>query len=167
MVGRDADGGGDDGHSVPKPSRPDGLYRNHGAAVHAICNANVTHFCTETSFRVILKVQVNVSVEPEHLGAVNGLGQSIAAGMRALGPAVAGVLWSLGSKGLLLQQYTLFAAGAVVSVGAIGVSCWLQGEERPLSGVTQGKAGYGVLHETQLQQVRVDAHTGGTPAPGG
>lgn len=38
---------------------------------------------------------VNHSVEEHQLGAVNGLGQMIAAGARAIGPAAGGFLWSL------------------------------------------------------------------------
>ena len=40
-------------------------------------------------------IQVNHSVTDEYLGAVNGLGQSMAALARAIGPALGGALWSL------------------------------------------------------------------------
>lgn len=43
-------------------------------------------------------IMVNHSVTDEHLGKVNGLGQSMGALARALGPAVGGLLWSLGTK---------------------------------------------------------------------
>lgn len=42
--------------------------------------------------------QVNHSVEEEYLGAVNGLGQSMAALARAIGPALGGALWSISIK---------------------------------------------------------------------
>lgn len=38
---------------------------------------------------------VNHSVEDHQLGAVNGIGQTVAAGARAVGPAAGGILWSL------------------------------------------------------------------------
>ena len=39
--------------------------------------------------------QINHSVYPEYLGVVNGLGQSLAAAARAIGPALGGLLWSI------------------------------------------------------------------------
>ena len=38
-------------------------------------------------------IMINNSVESEHLGKVNGLGQSVAALARAVGPAIGGILW--------------------------------------------------------------------------
>jgi hypothetical protein len=43
-------------------------------------------------------MMVNHSVYDEYLGAVNGLGQSLGALARSAGPAVGGLLWSLGTK---------------------------------------------------------------------
>ena len=43
-------------------------------------------------------IQVNHSVHDEYLGAVNGLGQSLAALARAIGPAMGGAFWSLSTK---------------------------------------------------------------------
>lgn len=43
-------------------------------------------------------IQVNHSVHDEYLGAVNGLGQSLAALARAIGPALGGALWSLSTR---------------------------------------------------------------------
>merc|ERR1712216_567486 len=40
-------------------------------------------------------IQVNDSVADRHLGVVNGLGQSIGALARAIGPALGGMLWSI------------------------------------------------------------------------
>jgi MFS family permease len=40
-------------------------------------------------------IQTNHSVYDEHLGLVNGLGQSLASFSRALGPALGGLLWSV------------------------------------------------------------------------
>jgi hypothetical protein len=40
-------------------------------------------------------IQVNDSCSHKHLGAVNGLGQSLGALARAVGPAVGGLLWSI------------------------------------------------------------------------
>ena len=41
---------------------------------------------------------VNHRVTDEYLGAVNGLGQSLGALARSLGPAVGGLLWSVATK---------------------------------------------------------------------
>jgi MFS family permease len=43
-------------------------------------------------------IQVNHSVHDEYLGAVNGLGQSLAALARAIGPALGGAMWSISTK---------------------------------------------------------------------
>lgn len=43
-------------------------------------------------------IQVNHSVHDEYLGAVNGLGQSLAALARAIGPAIGGAMWSLSTR---------------------------------------------------------------------
>ena len=43
-------------------------------------------------------MMVNHSVTDEYLGAVNGLGQSLGALARCLGPAVGGLLWSMGTR---------------------------------------------------------------------
>ena len=41
---------------------------------------------------------INNSVFDEALGAVNGLGQSMASLARAIGPAFGGLLWSISEK---------------------------------------------------------------------
>jgi hypothetical protein len=40
-------------------------------------------------------IVVNTSVDPEQLGAVNGVGQSLASLARGVGPAVGGLLWGM------------------------------------------------------------------------
>lgn len=40
-------------------------------------------------------IMINNSVFDESLGAVNGLGQSMAALARTIGPAIGGLLWSI------------------------------------------------------------------------
>jgi cyanate permease len=40
-------------------------------------------------------LQVNDSCSPKNLGSVNGLGQSLGALARAIGPGIGGILWSL------------------------------------------------------------------------
>eukprot|EP01040_Poterioochromonas_malhamensis_P013269 gene13269-14574_t len=49
------------------------------------------------SFTAVM-IQVNHSAEEEYLGAVNGLGQSLAALARAIGPAIGGMLWSISTE---------------------------------------------------------------------
>jgi MFS family permease len=46
------------------------------------------------SFTAVM-LQINHSVHEEYLGAVNGLGQSLASLARAFGPALGGLLWSI------------------------------------------------------------------------
>jgi hypothetical protein len=43
-------------------------------------------------------IQINHSVVQTHLGAVNGLGQSMASLARAVGPAVGGAMWSMSTQ---------------------------------------------------------------------
>ncbi|CAM9383191.1 unnamed protein product, partial [Ectocarpus fasciculatus] len=51
--------------------------------------------CLATMVFLSVMIFVNHSVEERQLGAVNGLGQMVAAGARAIGPAAGGMLWSL------------------------------------------------------------------------
>jgi MFS family permease len=53
--------------------------------------------CSACSFTAVM-IQVNHSVEEEYLGRANGLGQSLAAAARAIGPALGGLLWSLSTR---------------------------------------------------------------------
>jgi MFS family permease len=53
--------------------------------------------CAACSFTAVM-IQVNHSVYEDYLGAVNGLGQSLAALARAIGPALGGMLWSMSIK---------------------------------------------------------------------
>ena len=43
-------------------------------------------------------IMLNNSVFDPHLGAINGLGQSLASLARAIGPAIGGALWSLSTQ---------------------------------------------------------------------
>ena len=52
------------------------------------------NICACLCFTAVM-IQVNHSAEEEYLGSVNGLGQSLAALARAIGPAFGGLLWSL------------------------------------------------------------------------
>lgn len=52
------------------------------------------HIWNSMCFTAVM-IQLNNSVEEEHLGIVNGLGQSFGALARAIGPALGGVLWSV------------------------------------------------------------------------
>jgi MFS family permease len=55
------------------------------------------NFITALTFTASI-IMVNNSVEDEHLGTVNGLGQSLGALARSLGPALGGLLWSVGTR---------------------------------------------------------------------
>lgn len=54
---------------------------------------------------------VNHSVEERQLGAVNGLGQMVAAGARAIGPAAGGMLWSLSAHLHFISMNFICAVG--------------------------------------------------------
>ena len=60
-------------------------------------------------------IMLNNSVEDSHLGKVNGLGQSVAALARAVGPAVGGILWysSLSPNDFLISSPILTMIGVV------------------------------------------------------
>lgn len=60
-------------------------------------------------------IMVNYSCTDEHLGAVNGLGQSLGALARSLGPAVGGLLWSVATK----YDFVYLNFVAVVAVFAL------------------------------------------------
>ncbi len=62
-------------------------------------------------------VIVNVVAPRESMGAVNGVGQTIAASVRTAGPAMAGVLWSA-SLGLAWggHEFLPFSAAAVAAL---------------------------------------------------
>lgn len=62
-------------------------------------------------------VLVNTSAPRHDMGAVNGLGQTVAALVRALGPALAGVMWAA-SLALPFQghQYVPFLALACAAL---------------------------------------------------
>ncbi|KXZ56025.1 hypothetical protein GPECTOR_2g1577 [Gonium pectorale] len=63
-------------------------------------------------------IAVNAAPAPEQLGAVNGVGQTLAALVRGVGPATGGLLWAA-SVGLHAagQQFLTFAFIAVLAVG--------------------------------------------------
>jgi uncharacterized membrane protein YgcG len=69
---------------------------------------------------VVFVAQVNHSVTDEYLGAVNGLGQSLAALARSVGPALGGVLWSLSTTHHFV--YLNFIAVVVVLGASLYIS---------------------------------------------
>lgn len=75
------------------------------------------NICATFSFTAVM-IQVNHSVSEEYLGAVNGLGQSLAALARAIGPALGGALWSMSS-----QTHNVFinfiAVAVFISIGGV------------------------------------------------
>lgn len=64
-------------------------------------------------------VIVNLVAPREAMGSVNGVGQTSAAAVRALGPALAGILWStslgLTTPGHQFLPFTVAAVAAVVT----------------------------------------------------
>lgn len=63
-------------------------------------------------------VIVNLVAPREAMGSVNGVGQTAAAAVRALGPALAGIMWGA-SLGLTVpgHQFLPFTAAAVAAIG--------------------------------------------------
>jgi hypothetical protein len=72
------------------------------------------NFITALTFTAAI-VMVNNSVEDKHLGKVNGLGQSLGSLARSLGPALGGVIWSIGtiSNFVYLNFIVIFMTYAV------------------------------------------------------
>lgn len=72
---------------------------------------------------------VNAAAPPDALGAVNGVGQSLASLVRALGPALGGLSWALSLQlaeqrwwpAWLPHQYLPFAAAAAMALGTDAV----------------------------------------------
>lgn len=63
-------------------------------------------------------IMVNAAPSPDQLGDVNGVGQTLAAFVRGIGPALGGILWAA-SLGLHVpgHQFLTFAVIALVAVG--------------------------------------------------
>lgn len=60
-------------------------------------------------------ILINHSVTEEHLGAVNGLGQSLGSLARAVGPALGGALWSIGTSHQMVFLNFLFTSALMMS----------------------------------------------------
>ncbi|KAJ3208742.1 hypothetical protein HK099_008651 [Clydaea vesicula] len=58
-----------------------------------ILNMSCRHFCNVMCFTTVM-IMINNSSTREQLGFVNGVGQTTAALVRAIGPAFGGILWS-------------------------------------------------------------------------
>ena len=65
-------------------------------------------------------IQINHSCRDENLGAVNGLGQSLASFSRCIGPALGGILWSISIKKHFI--FTNFISVVVILVSCLYVS---------------------------------------------
>ena len=70
------------------------------------CARNVSATFAFTSSMVML----NVAAPREHIGAINGVGQTLASFVRGAGPALGGGLWSVSvGSGLSGSQFIVFA----------------------------------------------------------
>ncbi|KAI8462328.1 MAG: hypothetical protein J3K34DRAFT_462986 [Monoraphidium minutum] len=91
-------------------------------------------------------ILVNLLPRPEHLGAVNGAGQTLASLVRGLGPLIGGVLWGAALR-VAGGQFLVFGAVAAVALAAAGLFAFLRpppGEEearRPQRGGGGGAVG--------------------------
>lgn len=62
-------------------------------------------------------ILVNITAPIEQIGPVNGAGNMLASGMRALGPALSGQLWALClSTGIAGNQFMAFGVVAAAFV---------------------------------------------------
>lgn len=93
-------------------------------------------------------VMVNALSRPEQLGAVNGVGQTLASLARGVGPAVAGVLWGATVEGLRVQgaQMVPYLMVALTAILGLVIYCCL----RPFEGVEV--VGRGGRHGTSCCQ---------------
>lgn len=99
------------------------VVRSSPAAAHGVLYFAMfwRAFATCNAFTSSL-IMVNVVAHPTQLGAVNGVGQTIASFVRGLGPAVVGLLWSLFlTVPLPGRQFLTFAVVSLSSLGA----CWV------------------------------------------
>jgi MFS family permease len=113
-------------------------------------------------------VLVNSSVGPDQLGEVNGLGQSLAALARALGPALGGSLWSalgptVSAVPAAARGFVVFGCCALVLAAALAVANAIPdfdgdgsskpegggGDEKEVSGPAEGEQS-GEAQGTQL-----------------
>lgn len=76
--------------------------------------STVKNILATTTFTAVIML-VNHTVSSEHLGKVNGLGQSLAALARAVGPAAGGALWSLSLQIHFVSLNFLVASLALIS----------------------------------------------------
>lgn len=73
------------------------------------------NFCSSCSFLAIMLLITN-SVPPSRLGAANGIGQSMAAGARAIGPALGGMLWTISvQKSFMEMNFILIAVSMLLT----------------------------------------------------
>ena len=93
---------------------------------------------------------VNAVAPAESLGAVNGVGQTIASGVRALGPALGGVSWAASLRLFRAvggsswgHQFMPFAMAAVVSLATIFVYRGVHLEAELLEDVNSNSNGNG------------------------
>ena len=71
-------------------------------------------------------VMVNVAAPKAHVGAINGVGQTLASFVRGVGPALAGALWSLSvATGLANSQFIVFAIVSALAAAGNGLYCLL------------------------------------------
>lgn len=74
-------------------------------------------------------VMVNVAAPKAHVGAINGVGQTLASFVRGMGPALAGALWSLSvATGLHDSQFIVFAIVAALAAAGNALYCFLPGQ---------------------------------------
>lgn len=70
-------------------------------------------------------VMVNLAAPKEHIGSVNGAGQTLASFVRGFGPAIGGTVWSLSvATGVNGSQFVVFAL--IATLAACGVALYSQ-----------------------------------------
>eukprot|EP00873_Tetraselmis_striata_P045985 jgi/Tetstr1/466249/TSEL_010805.t1 len=98
------------------------LMPNLPGALGVLCVSQVGKAVAGVSTFTSSMVLVNVASPPRQLGRVNGVGQSVAAFVRGVGPAAGGFLWALTlGTGLRYHQFIVYSGIAVGSLATVAV----------------------------------------------
>ena len=118
-------------------------------------------------------VFVNNSVPRERMGYANGIGQTFAAGVRAFGPTLAGVLWStLANTSFSGHQYIIYLVACVMLVTQYGLTYWYPlSIQKPFVKVPaeddEELSLGGTIEMTSLAAAKLAAVASGAPGTGG
>lgn len=94
-------------------------------------------FTSSVAFTAVT-IQINHSVYDEHLGLVNGLGQTFASAARAIGPAIGGLLWTVSvSTNFVFLNFIIVSLILLFSVFLDSMlPSWLENKREPIKSVS-------------------------------